>query len=405
MARIHFVSPFVSSVILLFPAFPLAQTALDTCKDQFIDDDVSNAPTIADTSSDEPFGTNVHQCYRDDGAGFFAMEYWPEQFAPRWVAYKLSPENYGTDGCSTFTRGVANCYIREETWEDFLDCSGASDPFHSDHMLTGTILSSNDFASTGHDRGHIAPRQAFSWHVCGTYQTFSMANMSPQRAFLNQDIWQFLERQVLTWAFDGGPLHVVSGTTFRTFPHASFQVYEEDQVLNPDQIYTTSSRMQQVVDEHHDNFESTASGDILRPKRDANPDNVRAKVLEMRMPTGYFKVIYRSAIDDEPEHAIAFLLPHTFENLNVLANSYENLETNEAFWVFVSRIDLIEEISGITFPGIPDNMKDIWGDDWFFDHEGGRNIRSSTCDRGTPQGILENSTRDERLAACIDQLQ
>ncbi len=163
--------------------------------------------------------------------------------------------------------------------------------------------------------------------------------------------------------------------------------------------------MQQVVDEHHDNFESSVSGDILRPKRDANPDNVRAKVLDMRMPTGYFKVIYRSAIDDEPEHAIAFLLPHTFENLNVLANSYENLEPDEAFWVFVSRIDLIEEISGITFPGIPGNMKDIWGDDWFFDHEGGRNIRSSTCGRGTPQGVLENSRRDERLAACIDQLQ
>src|SRR5690606_21370188 len=128
--------------------------------------------------------------------------------------------------------------------------------------------------------------------VCATYQTFTMANMSPQRAFLNQDIWQFLERQVLTWAFDEGPLFVLTGSTFRRFPHASFAVYEPDDVLDPAQIYTTSSRMQQAVEQHHESFESTSVGDILRPKRDANPDNVRARVRDMRMPTGYFKVIY-----------------------------------------------------------------------------------------------------------------
>jgi hypothetical protein len=163
--------------------------------------------------------------------------------------------------------------------------------------------------------------------------------------------------------------------------------------------------MQQVVGKHHAHFESTTSGEILRPKRDANPDNVRAKVRGMRMPTGYFKVIYRPAMDGEPAHAIGFLLPHTFENLNMLADSYDNLETEEAFWTFLSRIDLIEETSGITFPGTPDDLKQVWGDDWFLEHKGGRNIRPSTCGLGTPQGVLENSTRNERVAACIDHLQ
>jgi len=108
---------------------------------------------------------------------FFATEYWPEEFAPRWAAYRLSPENYGTDGCNTYTRKKANCYIKEETWVEFLSCTKASDPFHGDHMLDGEKLGPSDFANTGYDRGHIAPRQAFSWHVCGTYQTFSMAKM------------------------------------------------------------------------------------------------------------------------------------------------------------------------------------------------------------------------------------
>ena len=39
-------------------------------------------------------------------------------------------------------------------------------------MLKDPKLGSNPFSNTGHDRGHIAPRDAFSWHVCGNYQTF-----------------------------------------------------------------------------------------------------------------------------------------------------------------------------------------------------------------------------------------
>ena len=122
------------------------------------------------------------------------------------------------------------------------------------------------------------------------------------------------------------------------------------------------------------------------------------------MPTGYFKVIYRPAAGGEPAHAIGFLLPHTFENLNMVADFFSNVTTVRAFWVFVARIDLIEETSGITFPGIPTAMKSIWGDDWFSARNVSRNIRSSTCGRGAPQGVVENSTEAERLAACTDLL-
>lgn len=166
-------------VSLTFSVCIYAQSPLDHCSTQFIDENVSNAPTLFSSPPSQPFGTNQHLCYRDDGVSFFAVEYWPQEFAPRWAAYRLDPQNYGANGCSTFTRNVANCYIREDTWSDFENCTEASDPFHSDHMLTGTTLTSNPFSSTGHDRGHIAPRQAFSWHVCGAYQTFTLANMSP----------------------------------------------------------------------------------------------------------------------------------------------------------------------------------------------------------------------------------
>ena len=378
--------------LILLQGTAFSQTALDNCADQFIDSNVANAPTVFNSPPDQPFGSNVHLCYRDDGVSFFASEYWPGQFAPRWAAYKLTPGNYGTDGCSTFTRDGANCYFRKDTWAEVLSCDDEDDPFHGDHMLTGTKLGTGDFSNTGHDRGHIAPRQAFSWHVCGTYQTFSMANMSPQRAFLNQNIWQELEKQVLTWAVDEGPIYVVTGTAFRRFPHERFDVFSGSR-LNPNQIYSTSATMLPTVQQHRTNHSSTASGDILRPKRTANPDSVRDRVKDMRMPTGYFKVIYRPAVGSEPAHAIGFLLPHTFENLNKVADFFPNVTTARAFWVFVSRIDLIEETSGITFPGIPAAMKPIWGDDWFSARNVSRNIRSSTCGRGTPDFAKVNVTR------------
>ena len=58
----------------------------------------------------------------------------------------------------------------------------------------------------------------------------------------------------------------------------------------------------------------------------------------------------------------------------------------------------------MAFSGIPASMKNIWGDDFFFEHDEGRNIRSSSCGVGTPQGILENSTKQERIDACVDKL-
>lgn len=392
-------------IITVFaPATAWAQNALTNCAEQFIGGNVSNAPRVSTSAQGQPFGSNEHLCYRDDGVSFFASEYWPDEFAPRWVAYRLAPQNYGDNGCGTLSRGKANCYVKTETWDDYLACESKSDPFHTDNMLSSQRLGQSDFGSTGHDRGHIAPRQAFSWHVCGTYQTFSMANMSPQRAFLNQNLWMELEKQVLAWGFDAGPIYVVTGTTYSRFPHEDFEVYE-DGGLDPNQIYGTETTMTTAVTQHHANHEANSgSGHILKPKRDANPSNVKSKVANMRIPTGYFKVIYRPAAGAEPAHAIGFLLPHSFENLNMLTAFYEDYPTSLAFWSFVSTVNLIEDTAGIRFPGIPNNMKDTWGDEFFFNAGPPRQIPRGTCAERTAQGILENSTKAQRIAACTDLL-
>ena len=148
---------------------------------------------------------------------------------------------------------------------------------------------------------------------------------------------------------------------------------------------------------HADEF---PSGHILNPKRPPNPDRLNESGRSVPVPTGDFKVLYRPADGDEPARAIGFLLPHSYERLSFLADHYDGLDGDQAFWAFVSRIDLIEELSGIRFPGISDELKTIWRSRWFFERRGGRDIRASDCGVGTPAGVLVGAPRDERRAAC-----
>lgn len=48
-----------------------------------------------------------------------------------------------------------------------------------------------------------------------------------------------------------------------------------------------------MVTQHSLHHASHPAGHILRPKRTANPLRVKDKVKALRMPTGYYKVIYR----------------------------------------------------------------------------------------------------------------
>ena len=385
----------LGSIAFAVSAAKLAASPLAACAAQFIDGDVANAPEGNRAGADEV----THLCYQDDRVSFFATAFDAEAAGPLWSAYRLDPANYGRDGCKTFTRAMANCYVSAETWTDFLACDRASDPFHTDHMLGAESLSPNAFRNTGHDRGHIAPRQAFSWHVCGTYQTFTMANMSPQRGYLNQDTWQALEQQVLTWAVDEGPLHVVSGAIYERFPHERFRVYQ-DGVFDPAWVYKPDQSFKSIVEQHAANWSRYGSGDRLRPKRRSSPEGMRERARALPVPTGYYKVVYRPAGDGQPARAIGFLIPHTFENVD----NVPGLPDGSGFWAFVARIDLIEEVAGFRFPGIAEATKALWGDRFFLSRAGSRNIRDAACGAGTPLGIAEGTTRDERLRMCTDKL-
>ncbi|MDZ7789165.1 MAG: hypothetical protein U5L08_01455 [Xanthomonadales bacterium] len=108
------------------------------------------------------------------------------------------------------------------------------------------------------------------------------------------------------------------------------------------------------------NAEAFPGDHVLSPLRAPNPDRLDAERRSLPVPTGYFKVIYRPATVESPAQAIGFLLPHSYERLDRLADRYEGLDSDEAYWGFVSRIEVIEELSGIRFPGISEELKREW---------------------------------------------
>ena len=44
------------------------------------------------------------------------------------------------------------------------------------------------------------------------------------------------------------------------------------------------------------------------------------------------------------------------------------------------------------------------GGQWFFIHYDSRDTRPKNCGKGSPQGILPNSTKEERIEACTNMM-
>ena len=360
---------------LFAPAWALAAD-LSLCANQFIGSSVDNAPTLYSSPPDEPYRINEHHCYATSDGALFALEYWPTHHVPRWVAYRLS-DRYGANGCGSRPRNEMRCYFKDQNWTGVQNCltllrdgdpdtnPSIQDPFEEDPFLVESDaerLKTNAFVGTGHDRGHMAPNNAFSHDLCATYHTFSMANMSAQRANLNRNPWQQLEAQVLFWGANHGPIYVVTGPIFNKFPSQRFSVYRDGE-YDEDELY-----------EKNLSLTTFNAGDN--------------RVADIRVPTGYYKVIYREATAAESAQAIAFLLPHTNENFT-------------RFWDFVARIDVVEEASGVRFHAIAGAMKSVWGSDFFFDRDrNGWRLRNNCNHNYTASNWIENSTHAERLARC-----
>jgi endonuclease G, mitochondrial len=93
---------------------------------------------------------------------------------PRFVMYTLQPQNA-------------------------LGCVARSNAFVADRSIQNGATP-QDYASTGFDKGHMAPDGDMSWNQQVEYESFLMTNMSPQAGSLNRGIWKLLETSVRGWA-------------------------------------------------------------------------------------------------------------------------------------------------------------------------------------------------------------
>ncbi|MEA3030431.1 MAG: endonuclease mitochondrial [Sphingomonadales bacterium] len=78
--------------------------------------------------------------------------------------------------------------------------------------LTSSVL--EDYARSGHDRGHLAPFADQRYSVIAGNNSFILTNMAPQLGAFNSGIWGRLEDKAREWASSHPNLYVLSGSVF-----------------------------------------------------------------------------------------------------------------------------------------------------------------------------------------------
>jgi endonuclease G len=155
-------------------------------------------------------------------------------------------------------------------------------------------ISHDSYKKSGYDRGHMAPNYAMS-HLYGREgqaDSFLMTNIAPQKAKLNQQLWQHLEEtEIKHFAKLFGKVWVITGPVF--------------------------------------------SSTVKRLSSDWT----------VEIPDAFFKIYITEAVPGKPPMALAFLVPQTVDGHEPLAKfvtSIDNIEMQTGIDFFVDLDDRIE---------------------------------------------------------------
>lgn len=99
----------------------------------------------------------------------------------------------------------------ELTAEELSKEASRSNNFHSDKNISTGSATTEDYRSSGYDRGHLAPAADMAWNKDVMSDSFLMSNMSPQSPSFNRGVWSKLESKVREWAAKFGRIYVVTG--------------------------------------------------------------------------------------------------------------------------------------------------------------------------------------------------
>ncbi len=123
------------------------------------------------------------------------------------------------------------------------------DFFHPDTLLpAGARAEKVDYRNSGYDRGHMAPAADFKRTPAAMYETFVFTNMAPQRASLNQRIWERLENQVRKLAREHGSIWVFIGPLYLNA--AETGAVAPDSFIGPHRVAVPTHFFKVVICEH-----------------------------------------------------------------------------------------------------------------------------------------------------------
>ena len=117
----------------------------------------------------------------------YVSSYNTETLIPDWVAYELTAEE--TEG--TLSR------------DDRM--------FSMDRNFKGRQAMREDYYDSGWTKGHMAPAADLAWDEKAMDESFYFMNVCPQKEYLNKKDWQYLEKQVRSWARRYGKVWVITG--------------------------------------------------------------------------------------------------------------------------------------------------------------------------------------------------
>lgn len=172
-------------------------------------------------------------------------------------------------------------------------------------------VSHDSYQKSGYDRGHLAPNYAMS-HLYGREgqaDSFLMTNITPQKAKLNQQLWQHLEEaEIKHFAKLFGKVWVITGPVF--------------------------------------------SGTVERLSSDWT----------VEIPDAFFKIYITEAVSGKPPISLAFLIPQTVNGHEPLAQfvtSIDNIEMQTGIDFFAELDDRIEAHLEAAIEPLPWNLQTV----------------------------------------------
>nr|WP_279185541.1 DNA/RNA non-specific endonuclease [Acetobacter syzygii] len=149
-------------------------------------------------------------------------QFGPENALPVLLNEKLQPRT--TLLCNTAYAVLNSGQVREPLWSaEYLDATAVqggrkigrtTNTFVADDRLpAGEGATLADYRRSGFDRGHMTP-SADAGSVESQEQTYTLSNVVPQTAALNEGIWTGVEMAVRAMALREGGVYVVTGPDF-----------------------------------------------------------------------------------------------------------------------------------------------------------------------------------------------